>query len=333
MSPRPKRNRTISKPPFISGFEPLGNQGNNGFIELHYEEYESVKLTDYENYTHDQAAVNMNISRPTFTRIYEMARKKIAKAFVESKTILITGGKIAYTDNWFECNTCTVVFKKPVYEKVSGCVVCFSNDIRFINENPGELPGLKEHRGGFTETDVDCICPKCRKRIPHQAGIPCRTLICPDCGVSMLREQSATYRNIQQLTSQRKEKIEFKEVNVNKNQKSMQIKKIAIPVEGGQMCAHFGHCEHFAIFSIEDGKIVKEELLVPPVHQPGVYPAWLGGIGVTDIIAGGIGQRVIDLFNNQHVNVYAGASLTEPVELVNNLLNGTLVAGQNLCDH
>ena len=113
----------------------------------------------------------------------------------------------------------------------------------------------------------------------------------------------------------------------------MEIRKIAIPVAGGQMCAHFGHCEKFVIYKFVDGKLEHEELLTPPAHQPGVYPAWLNKLGVNDVIAGGIGQRAISLFNQQNVNVYAGAQLKEPRQLANELVEGKLVAGENLCDH
>ncbi len=50
------------------------------------------------------------------------------------------------------------------------------------------------------------------------------------------------------------------------------MKKIfAIPMESGKLCAHFGHCEKFAIVETMDNKVTKEDLIDPPVHQPGVY--------------------------------------------------------------
>lgn len=113
----------------------------------------------------------------------------------------------------------------------------------------------------------------------------------------------------------------------------MEHRKIAIPIAQGKMCAHFGHCEKFAVFEVNNGEITEEKHLVPPAHQPGVYPAWLNEMGVHDVIAGGIGQRAISLFNRQGVNVYAGAPLKEPSMLVKDLINGSLQAGENLCDH
>ena len=58
-------------------------------VILQYDEYEVIRLLDYEGILQEQAAEKMNISRPTLTRIYENARKTIAKAFVEGKMIVI----------------------------------------------------------------------------------------------------------------------------------------------------------------------------------------------------------------------------------------------------
>lgn len=50
-------------------------------------------------------------------------------------------------------------------------------------------------------------------------------------------------------------------------------KKIAIPIEDGMLCAHFGHCEYFYVADLVNNEIVKEEMITPPEHQPGLYPA------------------------------------------------------------
>ena len=111
-------------------------------------------------------------------------------------------------------------------------------------------------------------------------------------------------------------------------------KRIAIPLENGVLCAHFGHCEQFAIVDAENNSISDETLVTPPPHEPGLLPAWLAKKGVTDIIAGGMGQRAIDLFNQQKINVFVGAPIgKKPKDLANDLLNNTLSAGANYCDH
>jgi predicted Fe-Mo cluster-binding NifX family protein len=50
-------------------------------------------------------------------------------------------------------------------------------------------------------------------------------------------------------------------------------------------------------------------------------------------MAGGMGQRAINLFNQQNINVFVGAQVKKPEDLAKDLLNDTLVAGANYCDH
>jgi predicted Fe-Mo cluster-binding NifX family protein len=110
-------------------------------------------------------------------------------------------------------------------------------------------------------------------------------------------------------------------------------KRIAIPLENGTLCSHFGHCQQFAIVDTENYTISGRTLVTPPPHEPGLLPAWLAEKGVTDVIAGGMGQRAIDLFNQQKINVFVGAQIKSHEDLVNDLLNNSLAAGANYCDH
>ncbi|HOO98296.1 MAG TPA: NifB/NifX family molybdenum-iron cluster-binding protein [Bacteroidales bacterium] len=110
-------------------------------------------------------------------------------------------------------------------------------------------------------------------------------------------------------------------------------RRIAVPLEDGILCSHFGHCEQFAIIDTDNNSISAEELLTPPPHEPGLLPAWLAEKGVTDVIAGGMGQRAINLFNQQNINVFVGAPVKEPRMLAGDLLNDSLQAGANYCDH
>ncbi|WP_299578744.1 NifB/NifX family molybdenum-iron cluster-binding protein [uncultured Sunxiuqinia sp.] len=111
------------------------------------------------------------------------------------------------------------------------------------------------------------------------------------------------------------------------------MKKFAIPVEDGQLCAHFGHCQQFVIIQVDNNTMLQPEYLTPPPHEPGLLPAWLGQHGVTNIIAGGIGQKAISLFNQQNIEVTVGAQPKSPHELVADWLSNSLVSGANACDH
>ena len=84
----------MSALPLWKGTGLTGSRGTAGSVEL-LEEYEAIRLADYEN-SHEEAAQRMNISRPTFTRLYDKARKH-SPAFIESKSIVIRGGIMKLT--------------------------------------------------------------------------------------------------------------------------------------------------------------------------------------------------------------------------------------------
>jgi predicted Fe-Mo cluster-binding NifX family protein len=111
--------------------------------------------------------------------------------------------------------------------------------------------------------------------------------------------------------------------------------KIAIPVADGKLSAHFGHCEKFAVMDVdpENRKLISKKEVVPPLHEPGVLPSWLSEQGVSLIIAGGMGMRAQQFFNQFNVDVIVGAGPDTPEKVVTDYLNGTLKAGDNLCDH
>ena len=110
-------------------------------------------------------------------------------------------------------------------------------------------------------------------------------------------------------------------------------KRIAIPLEDGVLCSHFGHCQQFAIIEAENNNIISQNFITPPPHEPGLLPGWLAEKGVTDVIAGGMGQRAINLFNRQNINVFVGAQIKNHTELASDLINNRLAAGANYCDH
>lgn len=187
--PRPKLSRHIHRPPVASGFAPFGiASGTNGTITLLYEEYESLRLADYEGIPQQVAAVRMTISRPTFSRIYDQARQKLARALVEGLTIVIEGGNISFDEAWFRCKACNTAFCPPEKEnKLVGCPVCRSLNIVDISRpvqslNSDLLPRPAMHQTGY------CVCPRCGLRVSHQPGIPCRSLVCTSCSSGMIRE-------------------------------------------------------------------------------------------------------------------------------------------------
>ena len=109
--------------------------------------------------------------------------------------------------------------------------------------------------------------------------------------------------------------------------------KIAIPVSGGCLSSHFGHCEHFSLFDTQDGRVTNHHSVTPPPHEPGAYPKWLRTQGVDVIIAGGMGRRAQDIFSQEGIKVVYGVSSTDPSVVVEDYLKGQLKTGDNICDH
>lgn len=187
--PRPKRSRRIHRPPVATGFAPFGiSSGSNGNITLLYEEFESLRLSDYEGISQQEAADRMEISRPTFSRIYDQARQKLARVLVEGLSVVIEGGNIAFDEKWFRCKSCSTAFCLPEnQQKITDCPVCrCSNvvDVSFRTQvvNSDLVPRPAVHQTGY------CVCPRCSLRVSHQSGIPCKSLVCTVCGSGMIRE-------------------------------------------------------------------------------------------------------------------------------------------------
>ena len=88
---RPSKCRRICSQPAYVSFAPAGIRCNTKVI-LTVDEYEVIRLIDLEKLTHEQAAVQMDISRTTVTEIYESARQKIADSLVNGKPLRIDGG-------------------------------------------------------------------------------------------------------------------------------------------------------------------------------------------------------------------------------------------------
>jgi len=134
--PRPKQNRTISTPPIMLGYKPFGiPKSALESVTLLYDEYESIRLLDYQGMNQEEAAVLMNVSRPTLTRIYEKARKAIAEAFVMGKMILIEGGEVSFEREWYRCKRCyKLVEGLENHTRCKDCPTFNKDELTLINE-------------------------------------------------------------------------------------------------------------------------------------------------------------------------------------------------------
>lgn len=184
MSPRPKRCRRMGIPPKLRGYKPLGVACKESLeVSILFEEYEAFRLAAYENLPQEEAATRMNVSRPTFTRIYNKAITKIAQAFVEGRTIVFEGGDVEFDKNWYRCHNCNTVFHSATSSNIS-CTNCKSNDLENINESLESWKGA----GRGIKKKI-CVCSHCGKQKQGRPGVPCRDEECPDCHKPMTREE------------------------------------------------------------------------------------------------------------------------------------------------
>lgn len=150
--PRPTKERRIQEPPKIQGIKPMGVPAR--FLERVYltlGEYEAIRLADYDGLDHQKAAETMGVSRPTFTRLIEKARKKVAEAIVGVKELLIEGGNYFFTTQLQRCMDCGEFERVESPDKlINTCRSCGSSNIIHLNEWFGGRGGRGcQKRGGY----------------------------------------------------------------------------------------------------------------------------------------------------------------------------------------
>jgi len=106
--------------------------------------------------------------------------------------------------------------------------------------------------------------------------------------------------------------------------------KIAVASEKNMVTEHFGHCENFNIFNIEDNKIIKEESIPNPGHRPGFLPKFLAEQEVNVIMSGGMGQGAVDLFSEHKIEVITGVT-GDAKKAVLEYLKGKLISSGSVC--
>ncbi len=106
--------------------------------------------------------------------------------------------------------------------------------------------------------------------------------------------------------------------------------KIAVASDGVSISEHFGHCAAFLIYHIESGAIGKVEAVEPPAHRPGVIPNFISDLGAQVVIAGGMGQGAVSIFDEKGIEVITGAEgLAE--NAVSLYLAGKLASSGSVC--
>lgn len=129
MARNPKA-RVVSHPPMFHTFKPAGVVGNKlESIMLELDEYEAIRLADHEGLEHEEASEAMGISRSTFTRLLERARKKVASMLINGSKLTIGGGSIHFKENLYQCAACHHIFKASLHEEHEQCPSCHSRNL------------------------------------------------------------------------------------------------------------------------------------------------------------------------------------------------------------
>lgn len=104
---RPRKWRKVCKMPDSNMFGPLeANLNEEGIVKMTVDEYETIRLIDYEGFSQEECARQMNVGRTTAQGIYTEARKKLADVLVNSKSLLIEGGSYTLCDGLGEGKGC-----------------------------------------------------------------------------------------------------------------------------------------------------------------------------------------------------------------------------------
>lgn len=95
--PRPRKSRRVCGHPGCTSFGPHKSEGAP--ITMAIDEYEAVRLIDFEGLTQEQCAEQMEVARTTIQSIYAGARKKLAACIVEGRALVIEGGDVRFCEH------------------------------------------------------------------------------------------------------------------------------------------------------------------------------------------------------------------------------------------
>lgn len=134
---RPRKRRIVAFSPDISYFKPRGiPMMDLEEVSLTIDEREALRLADLEDMSHEQGGQAMGVSRATFGRIVQRARRVIADALINGKAINVEGGnyRLLSAKRLFQCRQCDHRWEEmPGLGPPEMCPNCCENDLyRYI---------------------------------------------------------------------------------------------------------------------------------------------------------------------------------------------------------
>lgn len=123
--PRPRCRRFVEASPATAVFKPAGVPlPELQTVEMTVDEFEAIRLADLESLYQEEAATKMGISRPTFGRILDAARRKVAEALVLGRALRIEGGPVVARTRRGRCPRCAQRWRSE--PPAAGCPRCGS---------------------------------------------------------------------------------------------------------------------------------------------------------------------------------------------------------------
>ena len=138
---RPQKHRRVAFNPEISYFKPRGiPMFDLEEVRLTVDQREAIRLSDLMGMSHEEAGQRMGVSRATFGRIVQRARKAVADALINGKAINVEGGsyKLVSTARIFFCNNCSREWEEPLGTgRPECCPHCRKDDFHRIGKKKG----------------------------------------------------------------------------------------------------------------------------------------------------------------------------------------------------
>jgi predicted Fe-Mo cluster-binding NifX family protein len=107
--------------------------------------------------------------------------------------------------------------------------------------------------------------------------------------------------------------------------------RVALAVDNNMVTEHFGHCEYFVVYDVQNKEIKGSEIVKNPPHQKGLLPKFLKEHQVDVVITGNMGKMAINICNSLGIECFRGVK-GQLVDVINSYLDGSLVSNDSECN-
>ena len=128
-----KIRKIKSFPPYSQYKPPRIPLNNLKKVIVTLDEFDAIKMVDYENQAQRKAAHSMGVSQATLNRVLKSARSKIAESLVNGYALILEGGKNVLPCRIFKCNSCSYQWSPKGQGLPKKCPTCSSEEISRIH--------------------------------------------------------------------------------------------------------------------------------------------------------------------------------------------------------